>query len=135
MKTCTVPTVIKSITQLTGIGSNVKVKRRYKNNDKDKVVKWWYILHAKKAVLNQLKQKWEKVQLQTSRKLEPCYKLSIHPPAPPAQESTQLDTPASQSENVNIPTEDPGELLDNLPPLVSTPAALNQSQQEQAAQQ
>ena len=63
-------------------------------------------------MLNQLEQEWEKVQLKTSWKLEPCYKL--HPPAPPAQESTQLDTPASQSENVNILTEDPDELLDNL---------------------
>ena len=79
-------------------------------------------------VLNQLEQEWEKVQLQTLWKLEPCYKLPTHPPA---QESTQLDTSASQSENVNIPTEDP----DDNPPLVSTPAVLNQSQQEQAAQQ
>ena len=46
MKACTVPTVIKSITRLTGIGSNVQVKRKYKTNDKDKVVKWWYILRA-----------------------------------------------------------------------------------------
>ena len=30
MKACTVPTVIKSITQLSGIGSNVKVKRSTK---------------------------------------------------------------------------------------------------------
>ena len=95
-------------------------------------MKWWYILRAEEAVLNQLEQEWEKVQLQTLWKLEPCYKLPIHPPA---QESTQLDTPASQSENVNIPTEDPDELSDNLPPLVSTPTALNQSQWEQAAQQ
>ena len=132
MKACTVPTVIKSITRLTGIGSNVQVKRKYKTNDKGKVVKWWYILRAEEAVLNQLEQEWEKVQLQTLWKLEPCYKLPIHPPA---QESTELDTPASQSENVNIPTEDPDELSDNLPPLVSTPTALNQSQWEQAAQQ
>ena len=41
----------------------------------------------------------------------------------------------TQSENVNISTDDPDEVPDNLPPLVSTPAALNQSQQEQAAQQ
>ena len=92
MKACTVPTVIKSITRLTGIGSNVQVKRKYKANDKDKVVKWWYILRAEEAVLNQLEQEWEKVQLQTSWKLEPCYKLPTDSPTPLAQESTQLDT-------------------------------------------
>ena len=54
MKACTVPTVIKSITRLTSIGSNVQVKRKYKTNDKDKVVKWWCILCAEEAVLNQL---------------------------------------------------------------------------------
>ena len=135
MKACTVPTVIKSITRLTGIGSNVQVKRKYKTNDKDKVVKWWYILRAEEAVLNQLEQEWEKVQLQTSWKLEPCYKLPTDSPAPLAQESTQLDTSTTQSENVNISTENPDELSDNLPPLVSTPAALSQSQREQAAQQ
>ena len=103
MKACTVPTVIKSITWLTSIGSNVQVKRKYKTNDKDKVVKWWYILRAEEAVLNQLEQELEKVQLQTSWKLEPYYKLPIHPPA---QESTKLNTLASQSENVNSSTED-----------------------------
>ena len=97
----------------------------------NKVVKWWYILCAREAMLNQLEQEWEKVQLQTSWKLKPCYKLPIHSPVPPTKESTQLNTPASRSENVNIPNE----LSDNLPPLVSTPAALNQSQREQAAQQ
>ena len=66
MKACTVPTVIKSITQLTSIGSNVQVKRKYKTNDKGKVVKWWYILQGEEALLNQLEQEWEKVELQTS---------------------------------------------------------------------
>ena len=80
MKACTVPTVVKSITWLTGIGSNIQVKRKYKTHDKDKVVKWWYILRAEEAVLNQLEQEWEKVQLQTSWKLKPCYKQPIHSP-------------------------------------------------------
>ena len=55
MKACTAPTVIKSITRLTSIGSNVQVKRKYKTNDKDKVVKWWYILRAEEAVLTTAK--------------------------------------------------------------------------------
>ena len=50
-KACTVPSVIKSITRLTGIGSNVQVKRKYKTNAKGKVVKWWYTRHAEKVVL------------------------------------------------------------------------------------
>ena len=86
---------------------------------------FWYELHTVVFA----------VQLQTSWKLEPCYKLPTDSPTPLAQESTQLDTSTTLSENVNISTEDPDELSDNLPPLVSTPAALNQSQRGQAAQQ
>ena len=32
MKACTVPTVIRSITRLTDVGSNIQVKRKYKTN-------------------------------------------------------------------------------------------------------
>ena len=46
----------------------------------------------------------------------------------PAKRSTQLDTPANQSESVNVPAEDSDELSDNLPPLVSTPAQCSESE-------
>ena len=39
-----------------------------------------------------------------------------------------MDTPANQSESVNIPAEDSDELSDNLPPLVSTHAQYSESE-------
>ena len=65
MKACTATTVSKSITRLTDVGRNVQVKRKYKTNDEGKIVRWWYILHAEEALLKQLEQEWERVQLQT----------------------------------------------------------------------
>ena len=74
-----------------------------------------YIVRAEESLLKQLDEKWEKVKLQTSWKLEPCYKQSE------AQFLiSQKDFPPSQSE-MSVP-------------LVLTPAvpSLNQDQQEQA---
>ena len=151
MKACTATTVIKSITRLTDVGRNVQVKRKYKTNGEGKIVRWWYILHAEEALLKQLEQEWERVQLQTAWKLEPCYKHPSGPPlletAPamqeqncpisPAQATLQLNEPASLSVSPNTPTNTPLDSNDslNLPPLVSTPAVLYQNQWEQAAQQ
>jgi len=34
------------------------VKRKYKTNNDGKIARWWYILHAEEAQLNQLEQEW-----------------------------------------------------------------------------
>jgi len=96
MKVLAVPTVIRSITRLTDVGSNIQVKRKYKTNNDGKIARWWYILHAEEAQLKQLEQEWERVHLQTSWKLEPCYK---HPLTPSHQETVPAaeEQPPSQA--------------------------------------
>ncbi len=74
-QSCTVATVVKAISHLTNI-SEVRVKRKYKTTDEGKITRWWYIVRAEEELLKQLEGTWEKVQLQTSWKLEPCYKHS-----------------------------------------------------------
>ena len=75
MRTCTVPTVVNSIARLTNVGDNVlKVKRKFKTGTDGKVTRWWYVIHAEEACLQQLESEWQKVELQTSWKLEPCYR-------------------------------------------------------------
>ena len=75
MRSCTVPTVVNSIAHLTNVGDNVlKVKRKFKMGTDGKVTRWWYIIHVEEACLQQLEREWPKVELQTSWKLEPCYK-------------------------------------------------------------
>jgi len=75
MRTCTVPTVVNSIARLTNVGDNVlQVKRKFKTGTDGKVTRWWYVIHAEEACLQQLESEWQKVELQTSWKLEPCYR-------------------------------------------------------------
>ena len=76
MSSCSVTSVAKAIRQLTNISGEMQVKRKYKTTDTEKLSKWWYIARAEESLLKQLDGKWEKVKMQTSWKLEPCYKQS-----------------------------------------------------------
>ena len=65
MRTCTVSTVVNSIARLTNIGDSVlKVKRKFKMGTDGKVTRWWYVIHAEEACLQQLESEWQKVELQ-----------------------------------------------------------------------
>ena len=77
MRACSVPTVTKSITHLTNLGGKLKGKRKYKTNDAGKTTRWWFVVHAQEGLLKQLEEQWEKVQLQTSWKLESCHKPAL----------------------------------------------------------
>ena len=116
MRTCTVPTVVNSIAHLTNVGDNVlKVKRKFKTGTDGKVTRWWYVIHAEEACLQQLESEWQKVELQTSWKLEPCYRyLECDEPTPLSREQCPL--PEGESE---------------VAPLDPAPAVLSQCQEAQ----
>ena len=40
------------------------------------VRRWWFVIHASENVLLDLEGSWDQLQLQTSWKLEPCFKPS-----------------------------------------------------------
>ena len=113
-----------------------------------KLSKWWYIIRAEEGLLKELDGKWEKVKLQTSWKLEPCYKqsdvklLNSRQDIPPSQfvlDHKPISTscgstgPIKELEVVSTPVRsaDGSEVS---VPLLLTPAvlSLNQDQQEQA---
>jgi hypothetical protein len=52
---------------------------------------WWFVLHDDEANLQVIDAKWEQVELQTSWKLEPCYRQetapAVQPLAPPTDTS------------------------------------------------
>ena len=52
----------------------IKGEKEFKTGTDGKVTRWWYIIHAEEACLQQLENEWQKVELQTSWKLEPCYR-------------------------------------------------------------
>ena len=117
MRTCTVPTVVNSITRLTDVGDSVlRVKRKFKTGTDGKVTRWWYIIHAEEACLQQLESEWQKVELQTSWKLEPCYRYLESDEQTPLS-GEQCPLPESESE---------------VAPLDPAPAVLSQHQETQS---
>ena len=50
---------------------------------------WWFVIHDDESVLSDLDTKWNLVQVQTSWKLECCYKPSV---------------PLQQADNINVST-------------------------------
>ena len=148
MRSCSVGSVAKAIRQLTNISGEIRVKRKYKTTDMGKLSKWWYIVRAEEGLLKQLDGKWEKVKLQTSWKLEPCYKqsevklLNSRQDTPPSQfvldhklASTSHGSigPIKELEVVSTPVRS-AEDSEVSVPLVLTPAvlSLNQDQRDQA---
>ena len=148
MRSCSVASVAKAIRQLTNISGEIQVKRKYKTTDTGKLSKWWYIVRAEEGLLQQLDGKWEKVKLQTSWKLELCYKqsevqlLNSQQDIPPSQfvsdhkpTSTSHGStgPIKELEVVSTPVRS-AEDSEVSVPLVLTPAvlSLNQDLREQA---
>ena len=59
---------------LTKSGSNgLTVKRKFKTapSDRNRVMKWWFVLRGEEQLLEQLQDEWPAVSTQTSWKLEP----------------------------------------------------------------
>ena len=117
MRTCTVPTVVNSIARLTDVGdSALRVKRKFKTGTAGKVTRWWYIIHVEEACLQQLENEWQKVELQTSWKLEPCYRYLESDEQTPLS-GEQCPLPEGESE---------------VAPLDPAPAVLSQHQETQS---
>ena len=58
--------------------STIEVRRKTKEMPNGKAC-WWFVLHNDEARLQAIDAKWEHVELQTSWKLEPCFRLSTAP--------------------------------------------------------
>ena len=50
------------------------MKCKVKEDSVTKKARWWFVLHNSESMLCELEEKWPQVNLQTSWKLEPCYK-------------------------------------------------------------
>ena len=74
LRDCTVKSVKNVIARVCKIDSGVHVKRKVKENSTSKKIRWWFVLHATEDLLCDLEGKWAEVNLQTSWKLEPCFK-------------------------------------------------------------
>ena len=108
---------MSSIAHLTNVENSVlKVKRKFKTGTDGKVARWWYVIHAEEACLQQLESEWQKVELQTSWKLELCYRyLESDEQTPLSGEQCPLSEGESEA-----------------PPLDQAPTVLSQPQEIQS---
>ena len=87
---CTTGTIHSAITKVCAVDS-VRVKKKTKEMSNGKVC-WWFVLHDDEANLQVIDAKWEQVELQTSWKLEPCFRLAPSPiMQDPSNECTAVD--------------------------------------------
>ena len=76
LSTCSAGAIQNTIKKVCAIDS-VQVKRKTKELSNGKVC-WWFVLHDDEANLCAIDTMWEQVQLQTSWKLEPCFRFTSH---------------------------------------------------------
>ena len=124
LSTCSAGAIQNTIKNVCAIDS-VQVKRKTKELSNGKVC-WWFVLHDDEANLCAIDTMWEQVQLQTSWKLEPCFRFTSHsvqqgpscegalltqvtdsslhaPPSPDVHEATPDVPDVAQSDPSNIP--------------------------------
>ena len=77
MKGTATGAVIFTISKFALVAS-LKIKRKTNVDSTGMINTWWFVIHDSEANLQLLETKYEAIQLQTSCKLEPCFKPS-HP--------------------------------------------------------
>ena len=73
LRSTTVAAVTTALSRLTTVGSKLQVRRKYKTG-KDNRSRWWYIVKGAEEDLCELDSEWNHVHIQTSWKLEACFK-------------------------------------------------------------
>ena len=83
LRGCSSKTVLTALQRLSTVADKVEVRRKFKKK-KNNSVQWWFLIRGQELVLQQLEQQWEKIQTQTSWKLEHCHR----PVSVPSNEET-----------------------------------------------
>jgi len=73
LRGCSSKTVLMLLQRLSTVAENVEVCHKYKKN-KNNTVQWWFLIRGEETVLQVLQQERERIQLQTSWKLERCHR-------------------------------------------------------------
>ena len=90
MRGCSSKTVLTALQRLSTVADKVEVHRKFKKK-RNNSVQWWFLIRGQELVLQQLEQQWEKIQTQTSWKLEHCHR----PVSVPSNEETSLHNVSS----------------------------------------
>ena len=76
LRSTTTKSVSTTISKVCGMNPE-KVKRKFKKNNSDRIVRWWFVLHDSEKALSEMDAKWDQVHMHTSWKLEPCYMTQL----------------------------------------------------------
>ena len=79
MKTTTVATVTSALSRLTSVGGRLQIRRKFKTTTGNRS-RWWFVVRGSEEDLCNLENEWDRINIQTSWKLEVCYKLVENPP-------------------------------------------------------
>jgi len=73
MRGCSSGTILTTLQKLSTVAERVEVRRKFKKR-KNNTTQWWFLIRGEEQVLQKLEQEWERVQTQTSWKLERCHR-------------------------------------------------------------
>lgn len=73
LKACSHTTILSTISKLLPSGSKLNFTIKRKTRELGTKIIWWFIVHGSESDLSVLENEWERIELQTSWKLEPCF--------------------------------------------------------------
>ena len=73
LKACSPTTISSTISKLLPSGNKLRLRVKRKTKEVGPRAVWWLVVHGPEADLLVLEKEWEKVNIQTSWVLEPCY--------------------------------------------------------------
>ena len=79
LRTTTVATVTSALSRLTSVGDKLQIRRKFKTTTGNRI-RWWFVVRGSEEDLCNLENEWDRIKIQTSWKLEVCYKLIENPP-------------------------------------------------------
>ena len=100
LKTCTSQTLATTIARLCpDMNGRLQVRRKFVTNKDGKTSKWWFLIKGDEPALTELEKSWECISVQTSWKLQDCFKFTL-----PGQ-SLEQEAPYDETIHpVSIPT-------------------------------
>ena len=113
LKACTHTTVLSTISKLLPSQSKLSLTVKRKTKEAGSKCIWWYVIHGSESDLTALENEWERVKLQTSWTLEPCFmpaKSLTNPPqesnsaASHAPFTNESITPSNSNASSSNPT-------------------------------
>ena len=78
LKTCTSQAVASTIARLCpSMEGKLQARRKFVTNKDGRTAKWWFLIKGEEPVLTEVEKIWERIFVQTSWKLQNCFKFSV----------------------------------------------------------